>query len=468
MKEYDIVIIGSGAGANLIEDALSHNKTVALVDKGPSGGTCLNTGCIPTKMLIVPADRVMEVREAKKLGISAEVGAVDFPAIMERMRTHVGKSRDQIKTALESAEDLDYYGGEAQFTGERTLEVNGKALKGKTVFIAAGARPLVPAMKGIESVEYLTNESALRLRTLPESMIIIGGGYIAVEFAHFFEAMGTRVTIVQRNRHLVPDEEPELSELLRSSLSRRMQVHVDTEAVEVKQTGPVVTVTARERGSGKLREFTSSHLLVAAGRKPNTDNLMVANAGIRTNEKGYIIVDEFYETSQKGIWAFGDIIGKKMFRHTANAESELVFHNAVHGKKSRMNYLTVPHAVFSWPEIASVGLGEAEAVKLIGKQDVLVGKALYTDVARGEAMREEEGFAKAVVHRKTGKVLGYHIIGPQASILIQEVVNAMAADGNIWSVAKGMHIHPALPELVLKAFGRLQPVDGGHDHHHHQ
>jgi mycothione reductase len=265
----------------------------------------------------------------------------------------------------------------------------------------------------------------------------------------------------------VPDEEPEVSELLRTSLSRRMQVHVDTEAIEVKQTGPVVTVTVKERGSGKQREFTASHLLVAAGRKPNTDNLMVANTGVKMNEKGFIIVDEFFETSAKGVWAFGDIIGKKMFRHAANHEAELVWHNAVHGKKSRMNYLTVPHAVFSWPEIASVGLGEAEALKLIGKQEVLVGKAMYTDVARGEAMQETEGFAKAIVHRKTGKVLGYHIIGPQASILIQEVVNAMAADGNIWSVAKGMHIHPALPELVLKAFGRLQPVDGGHDHHHH-
>ncbi len=468
MKEYDIVIIGSGAGANLISDALSHNKTVALVDKGPSGGTCLNKGCIPTKMLVVPADRVMEVREAKKLGITAEIKAVDFPAIMERMRSHVAKSRDQITAALENAADIDYYGGEAQFTGERTLEVNGKTVKGKTVFIAAGARPLLPAVKGIESVEYLTNESALRLTALPESMVIIGGGYIAAEFAHFFEAMGTNITIVQRNKRLVPDEEPEVSELLKTALSRRMQVHVDMEAIEVKQTGKVVTVTAKEPGSGKQREFTASHLLVAAGRKPNTDNLMVANTGIRTNEKGYIVVDEYFETSAKGIWAFGDIIGKKMFRHTANAEAELVWHNAVHGKKSRMNYLTVPHAVFSWPEIASVGLGEAEALKLIGKNEVLVGKAMYTDVARGEAMRESEGFAKAIVHRKTGKVLGYHIIGPHASILIQEVVNAMAADGNLWSVAKGMHIHPALPELVLKAFGRLQPVEGGHDHHHHQ
>jgi len=459
MKEYDIVIIGSGAGANLIEDALAHTKTVALVDKGPMGGTCLNLGCIPTKMLVYPADRVMDIRESAKLGIAAQVTTIDFPAIMERMRKTVARSHDRMKESVEKAEEFDFYGGEAQFTGDHTLEVNGKTVKGKAVFIAAGARPLVPAIKGIESVEYLTNESALRLTELPESMVIVGGGYIAAEFAHFFEAMGTKVTIIQRNKRLVPEEEPEVSELLKAALSRRMKVHVDTEVTEVKQTGTIVTVTAKERRSGKQLEFTTSHLLVAAGRRPNTDNLMVANTGVNVNEKGYIVVDDFYETSKKGIWAFGDIIGKKMFRHTANHEAELVWHNAIHGKKSRMNYLTVPHAVFSHPEVASVGLSEAEAVKLMGKQEVLVGRAMYTDVARGEAMMETEGFAKAIVHRKTGKVLGYHIIGPQASILIQEVVNAMSTDGNLWSVAKGMHIHPALPELVLKAFGKLQLVE---------
>ncbi|MHB8846642.1 MAG: dihydrolipoyl dehydrogenase [Nitrospirota bacterium] len=408
----------------------------------------------------------MEIREAAKFGIAAEIKAVDFSRIMERTREHVAKSRDGIRKSLEEAKEFDYYGGEAKFTGERTLEVKGATIKGKTIFIAAGVRPLVPAVKGIESVEYLTNDSVFGLTALPESMVIVGGGYIAAEFAHFFEAMGTRVTIIQRNERLVPDEEPEVSELLRVSLSRRMKVHVATEVTEVRQTGAMVTVTAKERESGKQLEFTASRLLLAAGRKPNTDSLMVANTGVKTNEKGYIVVDEFYETSQKGVWAFGDIIGKKMFRHTANAESELVWHNAVHGKKSRMNYLTVPHAVFSWPEIASVGLTEAEAVKIIGKRELLVGRANYSDVARGEAMLETEGFAKAIVHRKTGKILGYHIIGPQASILIQEVVNAMASDGNLWTVARGQHIHPALPEVVLKALGRLEPIDG--EHHHHE
>ena len=398
---------------------------------------------------------------------------------MGSMRKHVKKSHDRIKEALEKAEDFDFYFGEAHFTGEYTLEVhpvrdqpepsqgssisqsaktpvsNGvKVIKGKTIFIVSGARPFVPSVRGIETVPYLTNESALQLTKRPESMIILGGGYIAAEFAHFFEAMGTRVTIFQRNMRLVPDEEPEVSEALRKALVRRMEIHTNTEVVDVRNSDHGVIVITRDR-DGKRLEHSAQHLLLASGRKSNADLLKVENTGIKVDERGYIVVDEFFETSKKDIWAFGDAIGKKMFRHSANHEAELVWHNAVHGKKSRLNYLTVPHAVFSYPEIASVGLTEQEAVKLMGKQEVLVGKAMYTDVARGEAMRETEGFTKAVVHGKSGKILGYHIIGPQASILIQEVVNVMAAESNLLAVAKGMHIHPALSEVVLKAFAKL-------------
>ncbi len=462
MKEYDIIIVGSGSGANLIEDALQHNKTVALVDKGPVGGTCLNVGCIPTKLIVFPADRIMEIREAKKLGILAEVSKIDFAAIMARMRASVKQSHDHIQESLDKAKDFDFYFGEAQFTGNYTLKVNEREIKGKTLFLASGARPLIPPIKGIESIEYLTNESSLQLSEKPESLVIIGGGYVAVEFAHFFDAMGTKVTIIQRNSRLVPEEEPEVSALLKTALARRMIIHTDMEATEIRQTGKITTVVAKELKTGKQRETTAQHVLVAAGRKSNADSLMVGNTGVKTDEKGYIIVDEFFETTKKNIWAFGDAIGKKMFRHAANHEVELVWHNAIHGKKSRMNYLTVPHAVFSWPEIASVGLTEEQAVKMVGQQDLLVGTARYSDVARGEAMMETEGFAKAIVHGKTAKILGFHIIGPQASILIQEVVNAMAADGNLWSIAKGIHIHPALSEVIMKAFGKLEESSLGH------
>lgn len=403
----------------------------------------------------------MEIREAKKLGITAEVKEIDFAGIMERMRVKVAAGRNRIRESLEKAEEFDYYAGEASFTGEYTLTVGGADIRAKTVFLTTGARPLIPPIRGIEGVEYLTNETVLGLTDRPASMIIIGGGYIAAEFAHFFEAVGTDVTVIQRNKRLVPEEEPEVSELLKRSLSGRMKVHTDTEVIEVRQQGGMVTVTGLERGSGKHIEHTAAALLIAAGRRSNADILNVGKTGVRTDERGFISVDEYYETSKKGIWSFGDAIGRKMFRHTANAEAEMAWHNASHGKKSRMNYLTVPHAVFSWPEIASVGLTEAEAVKLMGKNQVMAGTARYSETARGEAMLETEAFAKAIVHRKTGKVLGFHIIGPQASVLIQEVVNAMANDGNLWSIANGQHIHPALPEVVLRAFGRLREPGQG-------
>ena len=254
MKEYDVIIIGSGSGVNLVNDALAHNKSVAVVDRGPAGGTCLNVGCIPTKMIVYPADRIMEIRDAQKFGITAEIKAIDFSAIMERMREHVKRSHDTIQKTLDEAEDFDYYGGEAHFTDEYTLDAAGRTIKGKTIFIVSGARPFIPPLKGIEGIEYLTNESVLRLSERPESMIIIGGGYIAAEFAHFFEAMGTKVTIIQMNKRLVPEEEPEVSELLKTSLSRRMTIHTNTEAIEVRQTGKVTTVAAKERDSGKQLE----------------------------------------------------------------------------------------------------------------------------------------------------------------------------------------------------------------------
>jgi dihydrolipoamide dehydrogenase len=408
--------------------------------------------------MVYPADRIVEIREAKKFGITAEVSSVDFAAIMDRMRAHVRKSHDRIKESLEKTDDLDFYFGEARFTDDSTLDVAGRTLKGKTMFLVTGARPHLPQIQGLESVPYLTNENALQLRELPESMIIVGGGYIAVEFAHFFEAMGSRVTIIQRNKHLVSDEEPEVSQLLKELLSERMKVHTGTEAIEARKNGRDITIVARQQGKPDF-EVSARSLLIATGRTSNADLLQVEKTGVKTDERGYIVVDDYFETTKKGIWSFGDAIGKKMFRHAANHEADLVWHNAEHGKKSRVNYLTIPHAVFSYPEIASVGLTENQAIKLVGKQHILVGKAKYTDVARGQAMMEDRAFAKAIVHRKSGKVLGYHIIGPQASVLIQEVVNAMAADASLWAVAKGVHIHPALSEVVLKAFGKLREPD---------
>ena len=452
MKEYDVVVIGSGSGAIIASRALAHNQSVALVDKGPLGGTCLNVGCIPSKMLIYPADVIAGIQEAKKLGISAEITHIDFKAIMERMRKVVKEGQDEMRAGIASTEELDFYETEAFFTGDHTLDVGGKSIKGDKIFIVSGARPLIPSIKGIDEVNYLTNETVLHVKECPESLLIIGGGYIAAEYGHFFAAMGSHVTILQRGNRLVPNEEPEISDILKKKMESRMEIHTNTEAEEVQKENDLYSVIGKDTTTGQRKEFTVKQIMVAAGRRSNADVLQVQNTGVATDRRGYIKTNDYLETTKENIWALGDVIGKQMFRHVANREADIAWGNS-QGEKRAMDYIATPHAVFSYPQIASVGLTEAEA-----KTDhhILVGRAQYSDVAKGMAMMETEGFAKAIIDRETWTILGFHIIGPHAPILIQEVIDAMAMGGSLHPIGEGMHIHPALPELVVTALSRLQ------------
>jgi mycothione reductase len=286
-------------------------------------------------------------------------------------------------------------------------------------------------------------------------MVIVGGGYIAAEYGHFFSSIGTEVTIIQRNLRLVPEEEPEVSELLKAEMNKRMSIFANHEVVEVREKDKVKSVVARDRETGTLHEFSAQALLVATGRVPNSDLLKPEKTGVKTDARGYIAVNDYLETSKKNIWAFGDAIGRQMFKHVANYEADIVWHNAVHDHKTAVDYSAVPHAVFTHPQIASVGLTETQATTRGHK--ILVGKERYRDTALGMAMGNPAGFVKVIVEQETGKILGGHIIGPHASILIQEVINAMSAEKSpATSVIRSMHIHPALPEVVQRAFGNLE------------
>lgn len=457
MKEYDVVVIGSGSGAIVAEEALAHGMKTALVDSGPVGGTCLNVGCIPSKLLIYPADRVMEIREAAALGIRVEIRSVDFPFIMERMRSIIQGDRKQSRENVEAAAGLDFYPEEARFVEDYTLEVGDRRIRGERIFISSGARPFVPPIQGLDGVDYLTNETVLDLQELPKSLVIIGGGYIAVEYAHFFSAMGTEVTLIQRGDRLVKEEEPEISAKLRERLETRMDVHTGHEVEAVRREDGGCTVAARGKGSGRSRTYRAERILVAAGRRSNADRLQVERTGVSTDDRGYIAVNNRLETGKENVWAFGDAVGRKMFRHAANREAELVWRSVFHGETGEMAFDLVPHAVFSRPEIASVGMTEAEALEANGEEKVWVGFAEYRDTARGEAMAEEHGFAKAILQEEGG-LLGFHIIGPRASILIQEAVNAMAAEGTFLPVLLGIHIHPSLSEIVPAAIENAQPA----------
>jgi dihydrolipoamide dehydrogenase len=337
-----------------------------------------------------------------------------------------------------------------------TMDVDGEKIRGKKIYLVSGARPLIPPLKGIEEIDYLTNDNVFALEEKPASLIIIGGGYIAMEFAHFFAAMGTKVTVLQRGKRLVKDEEPEICDLLKEKMQERMDIHTDTEALEARHENGDCRIIAKSKKMGEMQEFVAGRVLIAAGRVSNADLLRVENTGVKTDKRGYMKVDEFFETSKKNIWAFGDAIGKKMFRHAANRQADVVFQNSMHGGDEKFDFLTVPHAIFTYPPVASVGMGEAEAKKLY---HVMVGKSVYSEVAKGMAMQDDQSFAKAIIEKDTGRILGFHIIGPYAPILIQEVIDAMSTSGTVVPIVNGMRIHPALPEIIYDTLRNLKEPD---------
>jgi mycothione reductase len=453
MKEYDVMVVGAGdVGLGVAFKALADNVRVALIEKGDVGGTCVNVGCVPSKTLIYAADRIMEIREAEKLGITAEIKGIDFDAVMKRMKEAVNSGRGAIKEALERDGNVDFYRSAGRFVDDYTLETGGERIRGKKIFIASGTRPFIPPVKGLDEVNYLTNESLLGLKKSPESIVIMGGGYVGVEYAHFFEAMGSKVTVVEKSPALVIHEEPEIQELLRKKLQERMAVLTNTEVVEVKgeERGCRVVVRSDDRGR---EELTAEKILVAVGRKSNADLLDVQKTGVETDRANFLRVNDYLETGKNNIWALGDAIGRQMFTHAGDREAEVAWHNAMHEEKLKMDFINVPHAVFTHPQIASVGLTEAEAGK---EHAVRVGRAKYSDTVKGSAMVERDGFAKAVVEKVTGRILGFHIIGPYAPILIQEIVNAMIHDNDVSYITESMHIFPALGDLITETLDNLE------------
>ena len=453
MEHFDVIVIGSGSGMLIASAAVDQGFKVALVEHGKMGGTCINVGCVPSKMLIYPADVITIVKEAGRLGVNASINSVDFNNIMTRMHAVVTEDSGHQATAVEATSNLTWFKEKAEFISDYTLQVGTHTITAEKIFVISGARTALPLIKGIDKINYLTSDSVLELQTPPKSLLIIGGGYIGMEYGHFFSSVGTKTTILHRADRLIPDEEPEISELLKKEMGQRMEIYTGFEVVEAKQEGPVKTLTAKNRQDGSLHEFSAEAVMIAAGRVSNADILKPEKTGVKLDDHNFIKVNDYLETSKKNIWAFGDAIGVQMFKHVANYEAGIAWHNALHDHKAKMDFSVAPHAVFSHPQVASVGLTEQEA-KLHHK--ILVGQALYRDTAMGAALGFPEGFVKVIVEQETGKILGGHIIGPEASILIQEIINAMVSEtGTFAPIAQGMHIHPALSEVVQNAFGNL-------------
>jgi mycothione reductase len=466
MKEYDVVVVGSGSAMNVVDPLIEENPKIriAVIDKDEPGGICLTRGCIPSKILLYPAEVLRTIEQAGEFGISVEVKQVDFGAVMARMRRLIDADIESIRRGLSSSENIDYYHDAAEFVAPYTMKVKGETIKGRMFLLGAGSMAVVPSADGLESAGYLTSDTVLRLTELPESLAIIGGGYIAAEYGHFFASMGSKVTIIGRNPQFLASEEPEVSALARRELGKRMAILTDHEVTAVRKGGEGKVVTARNRRSGEKVEVQASDVMVAAGRGPTTGIMHPERAGIKTDERGWLAVDEYLETSQPNVWALGDATGKHLFKHKANYDSQVVYYNAVLKQRVAADYHAVPHAIFTDPEVAAVGMGEAEAVRKHGAEKVMVGFQRYEDTAKGEAMNALDYFVKILVDGETSRILGAHVVGPHASVLIQEVVAAMYTQaGSVSSIYQAMHIHPALSEVVERAAGALVPLE----HYHH-
>ncbi|TFG31176.1 dihydrolipoyl dehydrogenase [Candidatus Thorarchaeota archaeon] len=472
MKEYDLIVIGSGAGMNIASAVYDRGMDVAVIEHGPMGGTCLNRGCIPTKILTYIADIIVQAQHLEKLGIKTKIENIDYPAIMQRMRDEVDNSSREQGDSVDAAEGIDWYKGTGEFIDDYTIEINGETIKSENIIIAAGSRPLIPDIKGLDGVDYLTNDEALHLMEQPKSMIIVGGGYIAAEFGHFFSAVGTEVTIIGRNPFLVKEEDPDISEILREELSKRMRILTNHEVIEVKEENGMKIIVAKNRSTGEAIEHRGEVLLIAAGRRSNADLFRPEKTGVKTNKNGWVLVDEYFRTSKKGIWAFGDAIGKYQFRHVANDESQIVWYNlskVLDNEKEQdfltMDYHAVPRAVFSFPPIATVGMTLKEAND--SGHQLYVGEVDYSVAAKGFAMGNPASKVRVIIDAESKRILGASIVGPYAPILIQEIVNLMyTREGTFYPMLQAMHIHPALPEVVQRAFGRMAPIGGEHEHHH--
>ena len=465
MKKYDLILIGTGSGMEVVAAMTQENPNlrVAVIDKDAPGGICLTRGCIPSKLLIYPASVVRTVEKSREFGINTEIKSVDFKAVMKRMHSVIDRDVNMIRNAISQSKNIDYYTEQAEFTAPYTIKVGKETITSKLIFLSTGSRPSVPPIEGLQETGYLTSDTILEITQLPRNIAIIGGGYIAAEYGHFLSAMGAKVTIIGRNPQFIPEEEPEVSALAKKELQKYVTILTNHEVRKAETTSKGKKLTAVDRYSKKGIEIVAEEILVATGRVPNTDILHPEKAGIKTDPKGFITADEYMQTSQPNIWVLGDADGKFLFKHVANHEAQIVYYNAVLKKKIKMDYHAVPHAVFTDPEIASVALREEEAIEKYGKGNILIGFYKYADTAKGEAMALKDDFVKVIVKRDTGQIIGAHIIGPEASVLIQEVINLMYTENqSLAPLTQAMHIHPALSEVVARAFQSFMTPDQYH------
>ena len=450
MRRFDLCIIGTGS-ANTIPDRRFAEQQIAIVEQGTFGGTCLNVGCIPTKMYVYPADLARVPAEAARLGVDLQLRGVRWADIRDRIFGRVDERAARSEKRRRESENITVYSQPAHFVGPRRLDVgDGVVIEAERFVIGAGSRVVRPDIEGLEAVSVHTSDTVMRLDRLPTSMIIIGGGYVAAEFAHVFSAFGTRVTVINRSGRLLRSADLDVSQRFTDLMSRRLDLRLDTR-VERVQAASGGGVTAHLAVSGTEDTVSAEVLLLATGRRPNGDRLGLPATGVEVDDEGFVIVDEHQQTTAAGIFALGDVCSHRMLKHVANHEAKIVQHNLLHpGSMISSDHRFVPQAVFSEPQIASVGLTEQQANE-DGLRCVTAVRH-YASTAYGWAMEDEDHFVKLLADPDTLLLRGAHIIGPQASSLIQPLVQAMSFGQRADEVATGQYwIHPAMAEVVENA-----------------
>lgn len=449
MQHYDVIVIGSGGGAKITSPAARLGLKVAVIEKDALGGTCLNRGCIPSKMLIHPADVAVEIKHAPKFNISAHPEfSVDFARLITRISNTVDADSAGIAAAYDKNPNIDYYRGTAKFIANKVLNVNGAQITAEKIFIAVGTRPLVPDIPGLKGTPFMTSTEALRNTVLPQKMVVIGGGYIAVELGHAYGAFGTEVHFLVRSR-LLRREDAQVSEEFTKVFCQDHRVQLGCVPTRVDYRSGQFRIGYRDK-TGQEHSVLSDALLVASGVVPNTDTLGLENTDITLTEEGFVKVDERLCTTVEGVYALGDCIGRYFYRHTVNFEGEYLFRTLfAQPSNEPIRYPPVPHAIFTHPQVAAVGKTEEE-LQAEGV-DYVVGLNPYKNSAMGMALLSDHGFCKILIGRRTKKILGAHIIGEEASDMIHMLIAFMNKNGTLDDLLNMIYIHPALPEIVRNA-----------------
>lgn len=452
MADYDLVIVGAGSGNSLPDDQLAGWR-MAIVESDRFGGTCLNRGCLPSKMYVYTAEVANTVRHAGRYGVHAELQGVDWPAVRDRVFGRIDPLHQQA-VDYRRRNGIDVYLGPSRFVGPHALEVEGRTVTADRFVLSVGSRPWIPPIPGLPSVPFLTSDTVMRLDRLPRSMIILGGGYIGAEMGNVFQSFGTAVTIVNRGSSLLAAHDEAIRTRFTEAYTSRFDLLLGAQPEAVRPTAGGVALDVTTSG-GDRRTVEAEVLLVATGRVPNSDRLNVAATGVEVDRYGQVLTDATHATSAPGIWALGDLANHYQLKHVANAETRVVRHNLLHPEAPMSSaFPVVPAAVFADPQVAAVGATEEQLVAA-GRPYVASVKD-YADTGYGWALEDTTSFVKVLADPATRLLLGAHIIGPQASLLLQPLVQAMSLGSTVDQVAREViYIHPALTEAIEQALLEL-------------